>query len=582
MATVDEPNSASAVAQIPLDVDQARAAACSGHGLIIAGPGSGKTRTLSARGINLINRSDDAIAAVSFTRDGAQELRDRIIAAGPRGCQKRVYAGTFHSLALRQLRMAKQAPQRIAAGSERWGYLLQARSDTGLMDIPPDEVESRIDAIKADPAPPPGKTEGVTGALLAAYTQLLNQAGVCDFADLIRIAVQGLKSGRFAPLPVGSMLVDEAQDLDPVQYAWLQYHWEAGVAMTLVGDDDQSIYAWRQAMGAKGMRSFQLATDALEITVATNYRCRPQVLYPAIRLIENETDRFDKPLQPARADGGAVTVREYDERAKEAEAVRAALHAHGRLSECAVIARTNRLLDPIERELTLTGTPYIRAGGSSFWDTKGPAALISLLRSIIDDHPAGVIHALRIIGADLPQSMPQASTASDFLQETAKGTNGAPHNLARMAELLRPRFREWRNQLAKDRMNLVIRGAGRWLGRQLGNWADLIESAANTLAQLRGSLTERLSFIKKRDNNDKESRDAVTLVTCHGSKGREWPWVWIFACEHGTFPHDEAPLREERRLAYVAFTRAGDTLTVSYATAQGQRSLFLIEAGLCS
>lgn len=581
MASV-EPMSQAGVAQISLDVDQAKAAASDGHCLIIAGPGSGKTRTLSARGMNLINRSGKAIAAVTFTRDAARELRDRIVAAGPSGCQKRIYAGTFHSLALHQLRMAKQAPKRIAAGAERRGYLRQARLDAGFPDLKLDEVEARIDAIKADPAPPPGKTEGVTGALVAAYTELLEQAGVSDFADLIRIALHGMREGRVPPLPVGTMLVDEAQDMDPVQYAWLSHHWDNGVDMTLVGDDDQSIYGWRQALGAKGMRSFQQATDATEIDIGTNYRCRPEVLFPAIRLIEHEPDRFSKPLQPDRAAGGSVTVKSADSRKQEAELVLAGIQAHGNLSECAVIARTNRQLDDVELALGHYQIPCTRAGGSSFWQSKGPAILVSLLRSLLDDHPAGVLHAMRMLGVYLPSSAPLTSSAVQLLRETEAGSNGARPNVARVASNLRPRFEEWRDQLKKKRINLAIRGAGRWLSRQLEDLEKSIDPATEALLQFQGSLGERLRFVSQAEDKSKNEGigDAVTLVTCHGSKGREWPWVWVIANERGSFPMEDSPIGEERRLAYVAFTRAAEHLTLSYVPGSGPQSPFLVEARL--
>ena len=565
-----------------LDEDQAKAATAPGHCLVSAGPGSGKTRLLAARGGRLLNEDDHRIAAVTFTRDAARELRERIRAAGPPGSGKRVLAGTFHSLALRQLKEANQGPRRIASGSERRNLIRDAIKESGLSGLSLEEAEAQIDALKADPAPPPDETESMPGRLHAAYAKALRRAGMMDFADLLRTVLNGMKQGSLPPLPVAHILVDEGQDMDLVQYEWLQFHWRAGVLVTYVGDDDQSIYGWRQALGGTGFRSSKEATDAQGVDRGTNYRCRPDILRPAIRLIEHSPDRLQKSLRSQRPEGGQVQVVDGGTRAAEAHKAAETIPFYGEPHQWAVLARTKRLLDSVELALMAEGIPVKRPGGASFWETIGPATLLSLLRSMTDDHPAGVVSALRFAGGRPPPSVEHPGSATEALHQATAG--GSEDSETKIAQDLADRFPEWRALVTgkQGRAALAIRAAARWLAKHADSRAETIESAGGVLAKLQGTLLQRLAFVGKSNESSGEENvePAVILTTLHGSKGLEWDYVWLFGFEEGLLPHDESPVDEERRLAYVGMTRAREGLFISFSPHEGSPSRFLGEAGL--
>lgn len=227
-----------------LDPAQQVAVGTKGNLLISACPGSGKTSTLAARGASLLAGGNGSLAAVSFTRDSAQELSGRILKLAGEAAKKRIIDGTFHSLAIQQWKAAEKAGKvekvklRIASGYEIGQALMRVWSEVPKTDESLDfeGMQRLIEAHKAQMGPP--KTP-YTREAVALYNETLRRAGCVDFSDLLLRVVDGLRGGYVDPLPVRWMLVDEGQDLDEVQLAWVEEHLARGVEVTLVGDDDQ-------------------------------------------------------------------------------------------------------------------------------------------------------------------------------------------------------------------------------------------------------------------------------------------------------------------------------------------------------
>lgn len=220
-----------------LDQEQHEAVHHNGHCLVSACPGSGKTRVLSHRAARLVNGSPGRLAAVSFTRDSAEELRLRIVAEAGEKSERRVIAGTFHSLALGQIRVQGNGtkPKIRVIGGEQYSFIRRAM-EAAKFNGKFDDAQKVIEVAKSTLT---WNETGEKRELVDAYNRLLSHAGLSDFQDLLRMAIEGMQSGEIVPLDVRWMLVDEAQDMDELQYAWIRCHSTAGVEITMVGDDDQ-------------------------------------------------------------------------------------------------------------------------------------------------------------------------------------------------------------------------------------------------------------------------------------------------------------------------------------------------------
>ena len=162
--------------------------------------------------------------------------------------------------------------------------------------------------------------ESEDGKLYHAYQDALARNGKIDFQDMLRLAVEGMQNGSILPYPFKYLLVDEFQDTDPLQYRWIELHAKAGSIVTVVGDDDQSIYAFREALGYRGMESFIKEFDAKPVVLGSNYRCRSEILLAADRVIRNNVDRIAKVLRAEKGAGGRVLASRHADEYIEAVA----------------------------------------------------------------------------------------------------------------------------------------------------------------------------------------------------------------------------------------------------------------------
>ncbi len=526
-----------------LDPEQRAAAELpDGPAQVIAPAGSGKTTTLIARLGVLLERgvAPEQIAVVTFNRDAATELSARIatrLAVLVPGAEA-IEVRTLHALA-RQVLIDAGEPARLLA--DRLPLLRAARRRVAAGRDPeeppiPDAplLDTQLSAWKVEGRPPPVEAAGA----LAAFEALLAARGVIDFDDLVGGAVARLErddrlrtswQSRFTHL-----CVDEFQDVDAAQLRLIRVLAAPQDNLFTVGDDDQTIYAWRLADVRRMLGFADLYPAAQRVQLATNYRCPPAVIAASRRLIETNTERFAKRIDspPGRGDApdaigllDAATP-EWPERVAELAAREAQLGGRS-----CVLARTRAELLPVVQALLRND---VRHATSLTTPLEAPPVLALLEAARRLPPEVQPFHALRRLRA----------------------------------------ARRWQRGDSSDALGDDDHGA---LDATLG-WAagfrrlDLFLFAADTAAARTATLRDPAAPIE--------------LVTVHRAKGREWPTVIIVGWEEERFPNRRALLgaedadraiEEERRLAYVALTRATDRLVLVFDPARPSR--FLEEMG---
>jgi superfamily I DNA/RNA helicase len=525
-----------------LDAEQRAAATLpDGPAQIIAPAGSGKTTTLIARLGVLLSRGVPAerIAVVTFNREAAQELSIRIgTRLGPLlpGAEQ-IEVRTLHALA-RQVLMDAGDPVRLVA--DRLPLLRAARRRVvagQASDAAPfpevSELDTMLSAWKVEGRAPP---EAALPAL-SIFNDLLAARGALDFDDLVvravdllerDLALRGRWQGRFSHLAV-----DEFQDVDAAQLRMVRTLAEPEQNLFVVGDDDQTIYAWRLADVRRILGFSELYPGARRVQLATNYRCPPPVVVASRRLIEANVERFAKRIEPTPGRHSypaaivMMTSAGHDWPDRLAAFVAAEAANHGR---CCVIARTRVELGPVALALLRAGHPHAT--------------------TLATPLEADAVRALLDAARRLPSGEPPFAT------------------------LLRLRaVRGWRRG-DHDALGDDDHAA---LDALLG-WAAAFTRLDSFLAA-GDEVTERLARLR-------DPAAPIELVTVHGAKGREWPTVVVIGFEEERFPNRRAllgatdrgrALEEERRLGYVALTRATRRLVLAFDPARPSR--FLEEMG---
>jgi len=529
------------------------------HCVAIACPGAGKTKTIATKAALLLSNPAAVVGAVTFSKDAAVELRNRILALAGEGAKKRLIAGTFHSLAFRQLGKVD-----VASDGDRTGLLTRVIAELGL-NWKPEEVVPVIERIKTNF----GRVEAGTSdaQIYAAYQEALERNGKIDFQDMLRLSVAGMEKGDIAPYGFTDLLVDEFQDTDPLQYRWVELHAKAGAQVTVVGDDDQSIYGFRAALGFRGMESFAETFNAQRVVLGMNYRSYGEILAAADRLIRNNADRIPKILQADRGTGGTIATRRSDD--EYADAVAAVETLHPLLTagkSCAILARTNRILDPIEAVCRSHGVPYFRASGSSVLNRPQGALMCNLLQVAEGRKQNGLDAVLGYMGmSSLLLGALHRDMGSVLVQRLKRDlvAIGLPEDTATVYRSFMKRLLEWQEMCERRFYSLVLDGVLELMMTYSKNdqATRAIQATYDVLSRLNGTFAERIEYLK-RDNN-KPAEGALVLTTMHSSKGLEWDHVWISRAEEGVVPDEKSTESEERRLFYVAMTRARDGLTVA-------------------
>lgn len=579
-----------------------------GHCLSIACPGSGKTKMLATKAATLLN-DGEKVCAVTFTRDAAIELRERIMMLADPRTKPNLLVGTFHSVCrlmaspgnhkgefgraiLARMNSPFSSPWTLVKEGVRVGYVIRALRESGaklaLRDATPIiELAKEAGHISSDLDPE-------LQEMVRIYLKLMDEACVIDFQDLILKTNQALRDKSMSPLPVDHLMVDEYQDTDNSQYEWSAHHGRAGIALTVVGDDDQSIYAFRRALGYSGMERFTKEFGALQVQLGVNYRCRSEILGAAEILISRNTERIQKRLFAQKGEGGVVSCERFKDTLTEYAAV--AEEAYGALAEgasFAVISRTNDELTLLQAAMHMRGVPHRKTDGRSIFDCPEVQVYAALLRSLI-----------KPVGNDLDQVLSWAGMENEDAGKIRKlfgtsiiiGSKGDFQN-ARISErgidiwrTFAKRHSAWTSQMAQGHLATVNYGVYEWLSETLQKPHNpaVLEAAHQMYEVEESTLEAHLAKMRAREmsqgladkKGDELSADmpVAVLTTAHGSKGLEYDYVWIVGLNAGSFPSDKSSLEEERRLMFVAMTRAREALFLSGSN-EKKPSMFLAEAG---
>ena len=592
----------------------AAVAAVEGPVLVLAGAGSGKTRVIVEKIAHLVaggRYPARRIAAITFTNKAAREMRERVARRIRGDAAEGLTISTFHALGLRILQI-----EHARAGLRRGFSVFD--SDDSLAQFKDLMPGAKSDAVQATQAlvskaknaglSPEQALEAALGArereaasLYARYQARLAAFNAVDFDDLIRLPVQLLEGDADCVAGwrerIGYLLVDECQDTNDAQYRLLKAIAGPAGNFTCVGDDDQSIYAWR---GANPENLAQLAQDypALRVVkLEQNYRCSNRVLRAANALIAHNPHAHPKTLWSANADGERIRVWECDDAAHEAEKVAAEIqflqqkHA-APWSDFCVLFRGNHQSRALEKALQLLRVPYHLSGGTAFLErgeVKDALAWLRLLANPEDDSAflRAVQSPRREVGATSLAKLAELAQAAHLPLSRAAESIGLLKQLAPRAANGLSAFSDIVRGLRADAARLAPSDLVRQLNERSGLVAMLraecksdahfalrrgnLDELADWFDGPRGSgpgdLAAALALLSHADKGDPGNQ--VRLMSLHAAKGLEFRYVFIVGIDDSTLPHeasvDEGRIDEERRLLYVGITRAKEQLWLSHA-----------------
>lgn len=582
-----------------LNPAQAQAVRQVGHLLVTACPGSGKTAVLKERAIHKL-RSDPNCrgVGVTFTKDAAKELLHRVLKDFPDAAD-RFRVGTFHSLCMDQLRRSGINVS-LVNDAQQNQLIHRAWTETSNHSKSPltfEKTKKYIESIKSKPQPDLSRIDDFAVAIYRRYEELLRRIDAMDFSDLIVRATQGMMNGTVLPMDGNFMLVDEFQDTDEVGLAWVDEHRRNGFEITVVGDDDQSIYGWRNAEGFRAMEKFRTSSNAAHINLDTTYRCAQEIIEPAARLIVKNDNRMSKRLRTENMLRGTVRNVKAADRNDEFNRLMKAIEESGRPGSWGVLARSNKILDAAE---TVLGAKFevSRNNDKSFWEMQAPSLYLSLCKSMVDDNLVGVDHALKMAGlAEVRLNAIHARFPSRQRGSLTRYIQNVDARALPAEAILKKSMRSWLDLCRKGFVETALDGIEEYLKTRIKFVDDLapptvkktlkereerrLLAASRAMKGIRGTLRERVRYVShaKKDQDDPaNASERVRLMTIHGSKGLEFPNVWILGCEDGVVPASGSPKEEERRLFYVGMTRAKQNLYMSHSV--GEPTEFLKEAGV--
>ncbi len=608
---------------------QQREAVLNGDGplLIVAGPGSGKTRVVTTRIANLILNRGVApweVLAITFTNKAAKEMRERVERLVPAGDGGAPWIGTFHSMCARILRREIDALDgytrdfSIHDTADRNGLIKSIVKELGYdpKRFRAPVIGGWISSRKNNRGREDGlqlsdgsMDEDVYHAVEKKYRERMQQQNALDFDDLLLKVLElfdnhpGVRDGyarRFR-----HVLVDEYQDTNRVQYLLVRHFASFHQNLTVCGDPDQSIYAWRGADIRNILDFEQDFPSAKVVRLEQNYRSTARILDAANVVIANNQARKEKDLFTEGEQGEQIAVIECGDENDEAREIAAQVRSHvargGRYGDCAVLYRAGFLQRAIETALRYDSVPYQVVAGLEFYQRKEIKDVVAYLRLALN--PADDVAFVRVVNTP-SRGVGDTSLArlASFAAERGLSLSAALQDPLAL-EAIRGRakkglaaFAELMEELAPAReldaavaLDVVLEAidVDRWMA-ELDDGTSTVDRAANVEelrafaadydsrqpdGKLRGML-EEVALVADTDAYEGDE-DRVKLMTLHACKGLEFPFVVIAGAEDELLPHERAvdeaeepdtAIEEERRLFYVGITRAMKRLLITHTT----------------
>lgn len=617
----------------------------------MAGPGSGKTHTLTSRVVWLIDamgyEPQDVIVA-TFTVKAAREMRERIGKALGDGREKRMVLGTFHSIARRYLAAYGRhigLDQKFAIADDGDSRAIINRICKRLqLSIDPVQARAWISKRKAKgkewkPTPLQRKRSGeaAEGAksfelCYREYQDHLRRSNLLDYDDLLTRCVELLQTHPACVSNVDAVLIDEYQDTNGIQYELMRLLAQKRNRITIVGDPDQSIYGWRSAEIKNLQRLFDDFPKTDQISLEQNYRSSQAILDTALSVIQQDSNRYEKVLKPFHDKGTRPTLRRLKSSTAEAQWIvkeisRLQLMSGGMLGhgDVSILLRSAALSRNIESALGQAGIAYKMVGGVKFYDRVEIKIILDYLRVVYqpanNDALARILNVpKRGVGDPTIKALVEEAEQSSLslwalLVKHCRGDRLAKTNIKKPTEhkisgevirlvmdiqkkmgsppeekpyglvdiideiLTRVNLERYLKETYNDTENFEQRWANVQEFRALGSdfTKDLDRDQEEELPEVEGLeksedsdvLAQFLANVAlaadtKKEDQEQEATPTVTISTIHAAKGLEWPIVFVPAAYNGSIPHMRAEdSNEERRLLYVAMTRAKALLYIS-------------------
>jgi len=600
--------------------------------LVLAGAGSGKTSVITRKIRYLVEScgiSAHHITAVTFTNKAAREMKERVSKQLPKDKSRGLSISTFHTLGLNILRREHKAL------GYKSGFSIFDQTDAGtlikdmlIQDHGGDSdqtqvIQHQISEWKNDMVSPEqaaasaqGPAEMLCAQCFIRYQQALKAYNAVDFDDLILLPVQLLQDNveilQKWQRRTRYMLVDEYQDTNISQYMLVNLLVGDSGKLTVVGDDDQSIYAWR---GARPENLDQLQTDYPNLKIVKleqNYRSTARILKSANHLIANNPHTFEKQLWSELGYGEALRVIRCKSEDGESERVINEILDHrlkttGRFNNYAILYRSNHLAKILELKLQVHKIPYRISGGTSFFARNEIKDIMAYLRLVLNpDDDNAFLRIINVprrkIGTTTLENLGTYATEREISLYSACSELGIQSRLPAASVERLTRFTEWLDNIRRlcetDKPIKAIREMisdidyDAWLHqnsstpsvaeKRIENVNYLIASLENSLKDqeddeenIESAITKLvLRDMLEQQEDDDDDTDKVHLMTLHASKGLEFPHVFIVGVEEEILPHRNSietdNIEEERRLCYVGITRAQQTLTMTYCAKRKQ------------
>lgn len=574
--------------------------------LVLSGAGTGKTRVLTTRVAYILNAGlamPWQVLALTFTNRAANEMKTRIAEFADNNTTwipSDLWCGTFHSICLRILRanaamVGLRRDFLIYGEDDQKSAIKSALVTLGLdaADYKPADWIERISSIKDRGLPRPGDmTVGaVAQKILDAYNAELSRLGAVDFGDIILHVLHLFDKNpdilaRYAR-QFKYIMVDEFQDTNRAQMQFLEMltRDNDNPNICCVGDDDQSIYSWRGAEIKNILGFEQKFKNAQIIRLETNYRSTPNILGAANSLIRHNRGRLGKDLRTAAGatSGEPVYVLTLPSDWDEVRIISDTImnSANGVYSDFAVLIRAGSLSRLFEEEFTSRGIPYKLVGATKFYDRAEIRDAIAYLRLLV--YPFDDMSFMRIIGKPRrgfgPSALQKLRDAGDSLMAGLRNARLTGKMDASRGEFLSAFDFDWASLRPADAAQKLLNNAGYirfWHESKDSDKNDRLDNIRELITNVIAKYDTLPEFLEHAalmtaDDNDADATvtNAVSIMTIHAAKGLEFNTVFLPAWEEGIFPNDmsvtDGGLEEERRLAYVAITRARRRAIISNA-----------------
>jgi len=583
--------------------------------LILAGAGTGKTRTVTCRIAHMISSGikPDGILAVTFTNKAAAEMRERAAAMVNKTAAEQMTICTFHSLCVRILRegiekLGYKKNFSIYTGGDQTGLIKQltVRKGGAAEKLKPGEILSVISKSKNSGNGINDIQDDVIREIAYAYADELRAQNAVDFDDLLILAEKLLREHGDVRDQMrekySHVTVDEFQDTNGLQMKLLQKLVGPPYNVCVVGDDDQSIYGWRGAESANILQFEKFFPNPKVILLQMNYRSTEAVLHSANSLIKKNIGRREKELLHTIEGGEQVRLISMPGDEQEAEFITEEIHELNHKEkraweDFAILFRTNMQSRKLEEGMRALKIPYRMVGAQSFYDRKevrdvmayldvfnNPSADVSLLR-ILNEPARGISKKTAILLTDWSRehgcSVWEAMGLTEQLEELGSRARNAINEFVELILAYRERITSgeenmgvvlWQFLQEIDYHEWVYRGCKTENERNqraegIHEVVESLKHAASKGKSLQKYL-DQAALASDKDDDDIENQKGVCLITLHASKGLEFPVVYLVGLEQGILPHQrsmhEGTVDEERRLLYVGITRAQKRLTMSY------------------